>query len=78
MTQIRKYRLVGDRWALLVLRHLHAGPARFGEIKAKNLEQAIALTKGNPIEGPRKKDVSREAARALTGSGTRQLRSSGD
>jgi DNA-binding HxlR family transcriptional regulator len=24
--------LVGDRWALLVLRDLHAGPARFGEL----------------------------------------------
>jgi DNA-binding HxlR family transcriptional regulator len=42
MTQARKYRLlcpiaraldvVGDRWALLVLRDLHAGPARFGEL----------------------------------------------
>jgi len=64
---------VGDRWALLVLRHLHAAPARFGEIKAKNLEQAIALTKGNPIEEPRKKDVPREAARALTGSRSRTM-----
>jgi DNA-binding HxlR family transcriptional regulator len=42
MTQARKYRLLcpiaraldllGDRWALLVLRDLHAGPARFGEL----------------------------------------------
>src|SRR5262250_1836677 len=42
MTQARRYRLlcpiaraldrVGDRWALLVLRDLHAGPARFGEL----------------------------------------------
>jgi DNA-binding HxlR family transcriptional regulator len=42
MTQARKYRLlcpiaraldlVGDRWALLILRDLHAGPARFGEL----------------------------------------------
>src|SRR5215470_2954095 len=42
MTRARKYRLlcpisraldlVGDRWALLVLRDLHAGPARFGEL----------------------------------------------
>src|SRR5215471_2980117 len=42
MTQARKYRLlcpiaraldlVGDRWALLVLRDLHAGPARFSEL----------------------------------------------
>jgi DNA-binding HxlR family transcriptional regulator len=42
MTQARRYRLLcpiaraldrlGDRWALLVLRDLHAGPARFGEL----------------------------------------------
>jgi len=42
MTRARRYRLlcpiaraldrVGDRWALLVLRDLHAGPARFGEL----------------------------------------------
>ena len=42
MTLARRYRLlcpiaraldlVGDRWALLVLRDLHAGPARFGEL----------------------------------------------
>ena len=42
MTQTRRYRLLcpiaraldrlGDRWALLVLRDLHAGPARFGEL----------------------------------------------
>jgi DNA-binding HxlR family transcriptional regulator len=42
MTQARKYRLlcpiaraldrVGDRWALLILRDLHAGPARFNEL----------------------------------------------
>src|SRR5262245_59784828 len=42
MTQPRKYRLlcpiaraldlVGDRWALLVLRDLHAGPARSSEL----------------------------------------------
>ena len=25
---------VGDRWALLVLRDLHAGPARFGELES--------------------------------------------
>ncbi len=25
---------VGDRWALLILRDLHAGPARFGELEA--------------------------------------------
>lgn len=44
MTESRKYRLLcpiaraldrlGDRWALLVLRDLHAGPARFGELLA--------------------------------------------
>ena len=42
MTRARRYRLLcpiaraldrlGDRWALLVLRDLHAGPARFGEL----------------------------------------------
>src|SRR5262249_26833041 len=42
MTETRRYRLLcpiaraldrlGDRWALLVLRDLHAGPARFGEL----------------------------------------------
>src|SRR5215467_14635214 len=42
MTQTRRYRLLcpiaraldrlGDRWALLILRDLHAGPARFGEL----------------------------------------------
>ena len=42
MTKVRKYRLlcpiaraldlVGDRWALLILRDLHAGPARFNEL----------------------------------------------
>jgi DNA-binding HxlR family transcriptional regulator len=42
MTQARRYRLLcpiaraldrlGDRWGLLVLRDLHAGPARFGEL----------------------------------------------
>lgn len=26
--------VVGDRWALLILRDLHAGPARFGELEA--------------------------------------------
>src|SRR5258708_1224411 len=44
MTESRKYRLLcpiaraldrlGDRWALLLLRDLHAGPARFGELHA--------------------------------------------
>src|SRR5215468_11577307 len=42
MTETRRYRLLcpiaraldrlGDRWALLVLRDLHAGPARFSEL----------------------------------------------
>src|SRR5262249_28610097 len=42
MSRARQYRLlcpiaraldlVGDRWALLILRDLHAGPARFGEL----------------------------------------------
>lgn len=43
MSRMRSYRLlcpiaraldkVGDRWALLILRDLHAGPARFGELQ---------------------------------------------
>ena len=43
MTQARRYRLlcpiaraldrVGDRWTLLILRDLHAGPARFSELQ---------------------------------------------
>ena len=43
MTQARRYRLlcpiaraldrVGDRWALLILRDLHAGPARFSDLQ---------------------------------------------
>ncbi len=44
MTSVRRYRLLcpvarsldvlGDRWSLLILRDLHAGPARFGELEA--------------------------------------------
>jgi DNA-binding HxlR family transcriptional regulator len=44
MTKPRSYRLqcpiaraldrVGDRWALFILRDLHAGPARFGDLQA--------------------------------------------
>jgi len=64
MTQTRKYRLLcpiaraldrlGDRWALLVLRDLHAGPARFGELLdglsgiASNL---LASRLGELVEG---------------------------
>jgi DNA-binding HxlR family transcriptional regulator len=73
MTDKRTYRLlcpiaraldrVGDRWALLVLRDLHAGPARFGELQeglsgiasnllASRLEEMQAQGLVRKAEGP--------------------------
>ena len=67
MTAKRRYRLlcpiaraldvVGDRWALLILRDLHAGPARFHDLEtglgiATNLltTRLIELTDAGLIE----------------------------
>ncbi|HWL87288.1 MAG TPA: winged helix-turn-helix transcriptional regulator [Polyangiaceae bacterium] len=73
MTQARKYRLlcpiaraldrVGDRWALLILRDLHAGPARFSELLdgltgiasnllSSRLEELLAAELIRKVAGP--------------------------
>lgn len=70
--------VLGDRWTLLILRDLHAGPARFGELErglglAPNLltQRLGELADAGLIERVEPEGRGRHPAYALTGLGRR-------